>query len=375
MRLETLAIHAAHHPDPLSGAVSPPIHLATTFARGPGGELPSEFIYARTGNPTRAALEAALAQMEGGAAAFAFASGLAAIHAVLQTVPSGGHILAPADVYHGTRRLLLEMEARGTAVTFADLSSTDQLTAALQPNTRLIFVETPSNPLLKITDIRAAAEQARAAGAALAVDNTWATPVLQRPLDLGADYAVHSTTKYFGGHSDVTGGAVVCREDGEAARRIAGLQNILGAVPSPFDCWLVRRGMMTLPLRVRAQSEGAGQISRFLAAHRKVEAVHYPGLAAHPGHTVARAQMSGFGGMLSFQVRGGQGAAAGVIARLELIVRATSLGGVESLIEHRYRVEGADSRTPHNLLRLSVGLEHPEDLIADLAQALDGAML
>ncbi len=370
MHLETLAIHAANHPDPITGDVAPPIHLTTTFARGSQGDLPSEFIYARTGNPTRAALEGALAQLEGGAVAFAFASGLAAIHAIFKMVEPGQHIIAPDDLYHGTRNLLLEFQRWGVEVGFVDIYNLETLAAAIQSNTRLIFIETPSNPMLKITDIRAVVGLAQAAGAQVAVDNTWATPVLQRPLELGADYVAHSSTKYFGGHSDVTGGAVICREDGTGAARLREVQNTLGAVPAPFDCWLIRRGLMTLPLRVRAHTAGAAQISGFLAAHGKVEVVHYPGLASHPGHAVAAGQMSGFGGMLSFRVQGEEEAAAAVMSRLQLITRATSLGGVESLIEHRYRVEGPHSRTPRNLLRLSVGLEHPDELIADLAQAL-----
>ncbi|HUF38465.1 MAG TPA: PLP-dependent transferase [Anaerolineales bacterium] len=370
MHIETLAIHAANPPDPVTGAAAPGIHLATTFARGEGGELAGDFSYSRAANPNRAALEAALAALEGGAAAFAYASGIAAIAAVLQTVGPGDHVIAPLDIYHGTRTLLKEFSRSGVRASFLDLGDPETLKAALLPETRLIFVETPSNPALQITDIVRVVEIASAAGARVAVDNTWATPVLQRPLELGADYALHSSTKYFGGHSDVVGGALVCREGDATAARIRELQWTMGAVPSPFDCWLIRRGLMTLPLRVRQQSANAGAVAAFLAGHDRVARVFYPGLADHPGHATAARQMAGFGGMLSFRVKGGEPAAAAVVARVRLFTRATSLGGVESLIEHRYRAEGPDTPTSPDLIRLSIGLEHIEDLLDDLGAAL-----
>ena len=258
----------------------------------------------------------------------------------------------------------------GLAVSFVDMTDPAAVAAAVRPATRLVWVETPSNPLLKVTDIERIAAITHAAGARLACDNTWASPVLQRPLELGADLAMHATTKYLGGHSDVLGGAVIARAEDDFFARIRMIQTSGGAVPSPFECWLVLRGVQTLPLRVRAQSDTALTVARFLSAHAAIAAVHYPGLTAHPGHAVAAHQMRAFGGMLSFQVAGGRERAMAVAARLRLIVRATSLGGTESLIEHRASVEGPDTRAPDNLLRLSVGLEHPDDLIEDLAQAM-----
>jgi len=370
MHLETLALHAALHPDPITGEVAPGIHLATTYARRADGELFADFSYSRAANPNRAALEAALAALEGGAAAFAYASGIAAVAAVLQTLNPGDHVIAPRDVYHGTRALLKEFDRSGVRSTFVDMQNPDDVIGALEPETRLIFVETPSNPSLQIADIARLVAIGREAGARVAVDNTWATPVLQRPLELEADYSVHSSTKYFGGHGDVVGGALVCREDDATAARIRELQWTMGAVPSPFDCWLIRRGLMTLPLRVRQQAANAGMVAEFLAGHDRVAAVHYPGLESHPGHGIAARQMSGYGGMLSFRVKGGEAAAAQVVSQVHLFTRATSLGGVESLIEHRYRVEGPDTLTPKDLIRLSIGLEHPQDLIDDLERAL-----
>jgi cystathionine gamma-synthase len=372
MRLETLAVHAGREPDATTGAVTPPIHLSTTFERAPDGSYPRGHIYTRTSNPTRAALERCLCALEGGAAAAAFASGSAATTAVFQALAPGDHVIAPDDAYHGTGRLLREVFAPwGLTTTFVDMTDPEAVRAALRPTTRLIWVETPSNPLLKVTDIARVAAIARAAGAMCVVDNTWATPVLQRPFDLGADLVLHSTTKYLGGHGDVLGGAIVAREEDGFFGRIRALQTGGGAVPSPFDCWLVLRGVRTLPLRVRACSATAIQVATFLSRHPAVEAVHYPGLEGHAGHAVAARQMAAFGGMLSFQVRGGRPAAMAVAARVRLFTRATSLGGTESLIEHRASVEGPGTRTPDNLLRVSIGLEHEDDLIADLADALE----
>ena len=370
MHIETLAIHAANHPDPVSGDLAAPIHLSTTFARGQDGELIGDYVYTREGNPNRSALEKAVAALEGGAAGFAYASGLAAIYAVLDTLSPGDHVLAPSDVYHGTRALLLQKAAWGLVVDFVDMNRTDRVQAALRSNTRLLLIETPSNPMLRITDIRALVRLAQTVGARVAVDNTWPTPVLQRPLDLGADFSVHSSTKYFGGHSDVLGGVVVAREAGETVELMRDHQGLNGAVPAPFDCWLVRRGLMTMPLRVRTQSETAARIAYYLAGHPAVSVVHYPGLDSHPGHAVAAGQMSAFGAMLSLQLKGGESAAARTAAGLRLFTHATSLGSVESLVEHRYRSEGPHSQTPKNLLRVSVGLEHGDDLLEDFEQAL-----
>lgn len=370
MHLETLAVHAAYHPDPVTGAVAQPIHLSTTYARRPDGELMGDFSYARSGNPTRASLEAALARLENGAAAFAYASGVAAIAALFQTLEPGEHAVLPRDVYHGTRALLRVTATRGLETSCVDIDDLSQVEDALRPNTRLIFLETPSNPMLRITDIRSLVEIARRAGVRVAIDNTWATPVFQRPLELGVDYSIHSSTKYFGGHSDVLGGALVCRSDDAHTARLRELQRTMGAIPAPFDCWLVRRGLMTLPLRVRAQTETAGRIAAHLHEHPAVSAVHYPGLPSHPGHPTASRQMSGYGSMLSVELKGGEAAAEAAVSRVRLFTVATSLGSVESLIEHRYRVEGPESQTPRSLLRLSIGLEHPDDLIADLENAL-----
>ena len=373
MRIETLAIHADHEADSLTGAVTPPIHLSTTFERAADGSYPHGYIYTRSDNPTRAALERNLAALEGGVGAAAFASGAAATAAVFQALAPGDHVIAPNEAYHGTTRLLREtFTPWGLNVSFVDMSDPAQVEAALRPTTKLLWVETPSNPLLTITDIARMVELGRQAGARVVCDNTWATPIGQRPLELGVDLVVHSTTKYFGGHSDVLGGAVIAREDGPLFQRVRAIQGMGGAVPSPFDCWLVLRGIRTLAYRMRAHTEHASAVAAFLAEHPAVEAVYYPGLAQHRGYAVAARQMTLMGGMLSVQVRGGMAEALAVAARTRLFTRATSLGGVESLIEHRASVEGPETRTPQNLLRISVGLEHPDDLIEDLAQALEG---
>ncbi len=372
MRIETLAIHAGHAVDPGTGALTPPIHLSTTFEREADGSYPHSYIYIRYANPNRDALEQCLAALEEGALGAAFASGSAATAAVFQALAPGDHVVAPRDVYYGTARLLRETFVPwGLEATFVNMTDVDQVRQAVRPNTKLIWVETPSNPLLKVSDIAAIAAIAHAAGAHCACDNTWATPVLQRPLALGADLVVHSTTKYLGGHSDVMGGAVVAGADGELFARIRQIQESGGAVPSPFDCWLVLRGIRTLPYRMPAHSENAAKVAEFLRGHARVAAVHYPGLAQHPGHNVAARQMTLFGGMASFQVRRGREAALAVAAKVRLFTRATSLGGIESLIEHRASIEGPGTQTPENLLRLSIGLEHPDDLIEDLAQALE----
>lgn len=377
MRIETLAVHAGRESD-ATGAVAAPINLSTTFEREADGSLPRGFVYARTDNPTRRSLEGCLAQLEGGAACAAFASGSAATLAILLALAPGDHVVAPADAYYGTARILRELlEPWGLAVTFVNMADPRAVAAAITGRTRLVWAETPSNPTLAVTDLAAVAALAHGAGAVAVCDNTWATPLLQQPLALGVDVVLHSTTKYLGGHGDLTGGAVVAREDDALFARVRLAQTVGGAVPSPFDCWLLLRGIRTLPYRMRAHCDNAGQVARFLAAHPRVEAVHYPGLPTDPGHAVAARQMTAggrarFGGMVSVQIRGGADAALAVAARVRLFTRATSLGGPESLIEHRASVEGPASRTPPGLLRLSVGLEHADDLVADLAQALDG---
>lgn len=370
MRIETLAVHAGNAVDPATGAVSLPIHLSTTFERDPQGGYPHGYVYARSANPTRHALEEGLAALEGGEEAAAFASGLAASTAILQALDPRDHVVAPRDVYHGMTKLLRDIFVRwGVEVSFVDMTNLDEVRGALRPQTKLLWMESPSNPQLKITDLAAVAELARGGGAITVCDNTWA-PIVQRPLDLGVDLVVHSTTKYLGGHSDVTGGAVIAQTKGDFFQRVREIQSSGGGVPSPFDCWLVLRGIRTLPWRMRAHSENAQKVATFLAGHNRVGAVHYPGLSSHEGHDIAAKQMSSFSGMLSFEVKGGRDIALGVAAKTTIFTRATSLGGVESLIEHRASIQGEDPCTPQGLLRLSVGLEHPDDLIEDLAQAL-----
>lgn len=371
MRLETLCVHAGAGPDPVTGAVAPSIQLSTTFERDADGEFRRGFKYARDLNPTRQALERVMTAIEGGSAALAFASGQAATAAVFQALKPGDHVILPDSVYYGTPKLVNEMFVpwglQATTLAMNDLSA---LRAALRENTKLIWIETPSNPLLTITDIAGVVAVAHQSGALVAVDNTWATPIGQRPLELGADIAMHASTKYLGGHTDVMGGVLVARNDDDFFARVRAAQHTAGGIASPFDSWLVQRGVKTLAWRVRAQTANAAAVTAFLAAHTAVEVVHYPGLASHPGHEVAARQMRQFGGMASFQVRGGRAEALAVAARCRVFTRATSLGGVESLIEHRASIEGPGTRAPESLLRLSIGLEHADDLIDDLAQAL-----
>lgn len=363
-------MHAGHSVDAATGAVATPIHLSTTFERDADGGYPHGYVYARGANPTRDALEEGLAALEGGEGAAAFGSGLAASSAILQALAPGDHVVAPTDVYHGMTKLLREVYMRwGLEVSFVDMTKIEEIKQAFTPKTKLVWMETPSNPLLKITDIAAVAEVAHAAGALCACDNTWA-PIVQRPLDLGTDFVMHSTTKYLGGHSDVMGGAIIAKQVAGFFERVREIQGASGGIPSPFDCWLILRGMRTLPCRMRVHSENALKIATWLADHPRVDAVHYPGLGSHVGHEIAARQMNDFSGMLSFEVKGGAAAALEVAARTEIFIRATSLGGVESLIEHRASIKGEDPRTPQGLLRLSVGLEHADDLIEDLAEAL-----
>jgi cystathionine gamma-synthase len=371
MHPDTIAIHAGRLPDSATGAIAPPIHLSTTFEREADGSYPQGFNYIRSDNPTRQQLEVALAALEGGTVAAAFSSGSAATMSVFQTLTPGDHAIAPIDAYSGTGTLLRTVFVPwGLQVSFVDMTDLVQVQQAIRPNTKLVWVETPSNPLLKVSDIRTLVNLAHAAGAICVCDNTWATPLLQRPLELGADLVVHATTKYLGGHSDVLGGVVIAAQNDEFFQQVRHLQVTGGAVASPFDSWLVLRGMQTLPCRMRVHCANARQMAEFLAQHTAVERVHYPGLSQHPGHPLAARQMSDFGGMLSVEVKGGQDAAFAIAGRVHLFTRATSLGGVESLIEHRASMEGPDSQTPANLLRLSVGLEHIDDLIADLDAAL-----
>jgi len=369
--IETVSVHAGHAPDAETASVSPPIYLATTYERGADGEYPRGFSYSRARNPNRTQLETCWAALEGGHEALAFASGVAAAMTLLQTLAPGDHVICSQDAYHGVLVLLREvLQAWQVQTTFVDASDPAAVKAAITPATRLIWVETPSNPLLKLTDLGAIAEIAQQAKLVTVCDNTFATPVLQSPFDYGMDFIMHSATKYMGGHSDVVGGALIARTEHPWLERLRLLQSECGAVPSPFDCWLLLRGAATLPLRIRAQSKSALAIAQHLATHPKVEQVFYPGLESHPGHALAVRQMRAFGGMLSFKVLGGEAAAMQAVAHVKLFTRATSLGGVESLIEHRASMEGPDTLTPDNLVRASVGLEHPDDLIADLDQAL-----
>jgi len=379
MKIETVAVHAGHAVDPATGSVAAPIYLSTTFERDIEGTYWRGFMYTRNDNPNRQALERGVSMLEGGETAAAFASGTGATMSILQALSPGDHVLAHVDAYYGTSRLIREIFVRwGLQADFVDMSDLAAVKKALRPNTKLAWTETPSNPLLKIVDLAAVAEIVRDNGTICVCDNTWA-PVLQRPFDLGADLILHSTTKYFGGHCDVLGGIVVAKSDNEFFQRIRSIQYEGGAVPSPFDCWLILRGMRTLPWRMRAHSENAMKVAEFLARHAKVARVHYPGLPSHAGHKVAARQMSAhstsaqgklFGGMLSFEVKDGYDAAMSVAANTKIFIRATSLGGVESLIEHRASIEGPCTTSPQGLLRLSIGLENADDLIADLDQAL-----
>ena len=375
--LDTMAIHAAQAPDAQTGAVMPPIHLSTTFAQdGPGKHR--GFEYSRTDNPTRRTLEACLAALETGAHGIAFASGCAATTAVMQLLRPGDHVIASDDVYGGTFRILDKLFVPiGIEVDWVDMTDPSNVERALRPSTRLLWVETPTNPLLKLVDMRALSRIARRRRLLLAIDNTFATPVLQRPLELGADLVVHSTTKYLNGHADVVGGAIVTRDDA-LHDRLRFVQNAAGAVPSPFDCYLVLRGLKTLPLRVRRACETAAGLARWLERQQVIERVLYPGLRSHPQYALARRQMALPGAMISVVVRGGQRAARRLLERTELFACAESLGGVESLIEHPASMthasvpKSARARLGigDGLVRLSVGLEAQRDLQADLSRAL-----
>jgi cystathionine gamma-synthase len=372
MKIETKAIHAGRIIDPATGAVTPPIHLSTTFEREPDGRYPTGFEYIRDGNPNRDGLETCIAALEEGTAAAAFASGSVATMVIFQTLSPGYHVIAPDDLYFGVRQMLNEhFVPWGLNVSFVDMTDLRAVEQAVRAETKLILAESPSNPMIKIMDIKRIAAIARQAGAPFVCDNTMATPVLQQPLALGADFVVHSATKYLGGHSDTMCGLVVAKEDSEMFRRIRKMQKVGGAVASPFTCWLTLRGIQTLPCRMRAHSENALKVATFLSQHPKIESVFYPGLMANPGHEVASRQMSQYGGMMSILVRGKRDEAMAVAARVNVFTRATSFGGPHSFIEHRASVEAPGTRTPENLLRLSIGLEHIDDLIDDLVQAIE----
>ncbi len=372
MRLETLAVHAGSSPDPETGAVAPPIHLSTTFEHAPDGSMPYGWIYQRTDNPTQQRFEEALTALEHGESALFFGSGMAAGSAIMQSLPPQSHVLLPDDVYHGFRALAREFSKRWNLhCTFADFGDEGAVRAALLPNTALVWAETPSNPLLQITDLALLANIVHEHGALLLVDNTFASPVLQQPLTLGADIVLHSVTKYIGGHSDLMAGALVFAHGRRAlAQQAAQTRSTVGLHGSPFAAWMALRGLHSLPARMAWHNRNARAVATALCAHTAVERVHYPGLPEHPGHALAARQMREFGGMVSFELVGGRDAALACASRLRLFINATSLGGCESLVEHRASVEGACPMSPPGLLRLSVGLEHPDDLVGDLLQAL-----
>jgi cystathionine gamma-synthase len=373
---ETRAIHAGYEPDPMTGAVIPPIYATSTYKQDGVGGMRGGYEYSRSANPTRTALEGNIAALEEGERGFAFASGLAAEHTLLQALcRPGDHVVVPDDAYGGTYRLFAKVEEPwGLAHTSAPVSDVDAIRAAIRPETTVVWMETPTNPLLNIGDIEAVASVAHDAGALLVVDNTFASPYLQQPLTLGADVVVHSTTKYCGGHSDVVGGALVVR-DLDLAEKIGFHQNSIGAVAGPFDAWLTLRGLKTLAIRMDRHCDNAERVVEFLAGHEAIEQVIYPGLSEHPGHAVAGKQMKRYGGIVSFRVKGGEAAALEVCDRAKVFTLGESLGGVESLIEHPGRmthasVAGTELEVPADLVRLSVGIETAEDLLADLDQAL-----
>lgn len=368
----TLAVHAGHEPDAATGAVAPPIHLATTFRHGPAGERLAGYEYQREGNPTNDRLREALKALEGGEEAMTFASGMAAMSTLLESLPTGARVLFPNDCYTGLRMLFAEfLPERGIVPIEVDMADLDAVRAACAQPLAMLWIETPSNPLLKVCDIAALAALGHAAGALVVADNTFATPLLQRPLALGADIVMHSTTKYFGGHSDVLGGALVFARNDALAQRVAHRLHVTGGVMAPFSAWLTLRGCRSLGARMAMHCANARAVATFLSTHPRVARVNWPGLPSHPGHAIAARQMRDFGAMLSIQLHGGRDAALAVAGRLRVFTNATSLGGCESLVEHRASVEGAHPRSPQDLLRISVGLEDAGDLVADFAQALD----
>lgn len=370
MKIETIAIHAGNQTDQTSKAVIQPITLSTTFERGEDGNYPGGFIYSRADNPNRKSLENVMAKLEGGEEACAFATGNAAGMSVFQALEPGSHVIGPDDMYHGLRNQLKILFKNILTFDFIDFTDLELIKNTIKDSTKLIWAETPSNPLLKLADIAAIAQIAKEHHIVFAVDNTFATPICQQPLSLGADIVMHSTTKYLNGHSDVTGGILITRNKNDFWDKIKTVQGFGGATPSPFDCFLICRGIKTLPYRMKGHIENAQKLAHFLEQHEAVEAVFYPGLPSHPQYQLAKKQMLSFSGMLSFTLKGGEQAALKVVNNVKIFTQATSLGGVESLIEHRYSVEGPDTKTPKNLVRVSVGLEHIDDLIDDLKDVL-----
>jgi cystathionine gamma-synthase len=369
--LETTIARVGTHPDAESAGLSPSIHLATTFARDEHGQHPAGYLYSRISNPTRNKLEEALAELEGGVSGMAFSSGMAAVNAIFQALGPGDRILLPHDIYYGVRKLAEEhFSTWGLKVDQVDMANEQALAEELSSKTALVWIETPSNPQLNITDIEHVCQLAHAAGARVVVDNTWSTPVITRPFEWGADVVMHSITKYFGGHSDVLGGALICKQDDGFTQKLRSIQQGAGAVLDPFSAWLTMRGIRSLGARLSRQCDSAESIASFLSEHPFIERVHFPGLSSDPGHAVATKQMNRFGAMLSCRVKGTADQARKVASSLTLFANATSLGGTESLIEHRASVEGPYSTTPANLLRISVGLESAQDLIDDLDSTL-----
>jgi len=374
MNFETNAVHAGHLEDLNAGSVVNPLYLSTTFERDNEGNLaPKGYVYSRLANPNRSGLEAKITALEKGTETMAFSSGMAAAMAICHSqLGPGAHIIIPDDCYHGVAHLVKNMYTRwGLTYTEVDMIDPANVEKAITPSTKMVLIETPSNPLLKIADIEAICALVKNKNITVTCDNTWATPCIIQPLLLGADYVIHSSTKYFGGHSDVIGGCVVVKEKNEASQKIREYQMIGGAVPSPFDCWLLDRSIATLPLRMAAQTKNASLIADYLNTHPKIERVYYPGLTSHVNHLVAKKQMKGvYGGMLSVLVKGGRKEAMDFANNLSIFKHATSLGGVESLIEHRQSVEGVHAKSPDNLLRISIGIEHIDDLLNDIKKAL-----
>ena len=371
MKFETRAIHSGLEIGNPSSSVVPPISPSTIFEIDAEGRNENDLHYTRLANPNRLQFEAVIASLENGAVAAAFSSGIAAATAVLQALDPGDHIIIPEDVYAGNRKMVKNIMNRwGLESSFIDMTSLDEIERHLKKNTKLIWIETPSNPLMRITDIKTVAELAKSRNIRTVVDNTWPTPVNQLPLELGADLVMHSTSKYFGGHSDILGGAVVAAAEDVFFERIKQIQKMAGAVPSPQDCWMLSRSTRTLAYRMRGHNEHARLVADYLANHKKVERVFYPGLESHPGHDIAEKQMKDFGGMISFLAGKNASEAIKIVGHSNLIKRATSLGGVESTWEHRQSSEGEGSVSPGNMIRMSVGLEHPDDIIEDLDRAL-----
>ncbi len=373
-KIETIAIHGSMKTRFLENdTIVPGIEVSTIYEHRDGGYQEGDDKYIRLSNPNRDQLENVIMELEEGDSCAAFSSGMAAISSVFQAVEPGAHVLVANDVYFGTRKLMWEFADKWNLnVDFIDMTDLDQIELSLKENTKLLWLETPSNPRLLITDVKAVSKLAKEKGALVAVDNTWPTPYNMRPLELGADVSVHSTTKYLGGHSDILGGAVITKENKKLFEKIRLIQRVQGAVPSPRDCWLLSRSIRSFPYRMRAHNENARKVATFLSKHPKVQVIYYPGLESHPAHKIAKAQMDDFGGMISFLIEGGSKEAVNIVSRSKMIKAATSLGGIESIWEHRKSSEGNESPTPDNLIRLSVGLEHPDDIIEDLEQALGG---